>query len=276
MKTQHGYTLIEMVIVVAVSIIMLSFATFSFIAYKNNTRVKSAIRELVVIQKSINTIAGACRGFPKRELSDALDMESILPIVSDTSCKGAAATSFKIFPTDYVCRNNALETEIRESLCKSAPTVADNNSNNANFSKVFITLPGNVDACSPQYGGPSGGAYPGNYQPGWNYILLHDNSGVEKPVGVICGMALGHRKIVKIVVNTAGYFDGDSVPEGSGCKDITGNTLINPCPCGPWCQELSTTGTPTGRQGCCVSCNGSENTVSCGSSGLHAGLGYKF
>lgn len=275
MKKQTGYTIIELIIVMAIISTIAAAMMSSFTAYKDRARVKAAIRQLVLIQKSINTIAGACRGFPIRDVANINDIDSILPIVDETSCGGAAKTPTTIFPSRYQCQGGSLSSELRESLCKSAPTVEDNNSNNPNFNKMFIALPSGIDACSPNYGAPSGSGYPGNYRPGWNYALLFDSTGIDKPVGVICGTALGHGVVVKVVVNTSGVYSGESISEGSGCRDITGVALVNPCPCGPWCAELSLTGAPTGRQGCCASCNGGGN-LSCGVSGFHNGIGYKF
>jgi type II secretory pathway pseudopilin PulG len=282
-RNQHGFKLLELIIVMGIITILTGAFTTGYIQFKSRSRVKTAIRQIIMLQKALNNMANVCQGYPIRERANVNDMNSLLPIVDLTECKGNTisqeAANPLIYPSQKPCPGETLGSEILHSynkttltvqyhstsLCKSSCSDTDTTCQSGmgeNFYHAFITVAG--QSCSPQYGSPSGAEFPGNYQPGWNYVLLHNNtvtSAVDKPVGVICGMALGYKTAVKIVVNTSGYYAGDAVPEGSGMYDVDGSKLANFCPCGPWCQDLTNSAHPTG---CCSPC---EN---------QPGVGYRF
>ncbi|MFA6447829.1 MAG: type II secretion system protein [bacterium] len=279
-RNQSGYNVVEIILVMAIILIILGGFFTGYVPFIARNRVKTAIRQIVLLKKAINNIADVCQEFPARALTDRTDLNSIRPIISANSCQspGAAETSFPKYPSGLLCEGASLDHELREDMCISAPTPATAKNSELGFSKAFTSI--TIDDCSPQYGGIAGTGYPGvNYQPGWNYVLLTDTSAIEKPVAVICGFALGHRKLVKIVINTSGFYGGNSIPEGAGCKDITGATLASACPCGPWCSEYTLGGVSTGHQGCCSTCNASLADVSeCGggAGGVRQGIGYQF
>jgi prepilin-type N-terminal cleavage/methylation domain-containing protein len=286
LRDSSGYTVIEMLVVLGVLSIFATIMLFSYYNYMSRTRVKTAIREIILIKKGLNNMANVCQGFPIREAADVTDMNSILPIIDLTECQGALRPENDynptVYPTDRPCTGDSLGTEVSHAfagsglstlyhsstLCRSSCASNDKgciSGMNENFHSVFITVAG--DDCSPNYGGTSGSEFPGSYMPGWNYVLLHDNggtAGLDKPVGVICGFALGvHNTTVKIVVNTGGHYQGKDIPEGAGMLDIDGGDLPTPCPCGPWCQDTS-----SGREGCCGDGNCQNPPV--------VSVGYKF
>jgi prepilin-type N-terminal cleavage/methylation domain-containing protein len=294
-RNQKGFTLIELIIVIGITIILAAGAFTGFYQYTARTRVKTAIRNIIILKKAVNSMASVCKGFPKRDTADNLD--SFLEIVDLTECKGNARSTTDaaptVYPTDAKCNTDSIGNEILQALpgstagkykssttlCLSACDYDDKDCisrTGANFYHAFITdgrVPEPLGLCSPKYGAISGPAFgPGQYQPGWNYALLDPSKSgggteVDKPVGVICGMALGYKTTVIIVVNTSGFYKSQDcggrqpgeVPEGVGCYDLEGNGLTNKCKCGPWCRE-----TNTGRQGCCAPCEDQP------------GIGYKY
>ncbi len=290
-SNKKGYTLLEAVIVIGVILILTAGAMTGFSQYVAKNRVKTTIRNLEVLKKALNNMAVSCKGYPIREVTDATDLNSIRPIIDLTECQGNSSNPTdiapEIYPTNALCPSSSLGNEIlpaipgstagqyhSSTLCHGTCDKDDKaciKTMGLNFYHGFISTNGddstNRDNCSPSYGGPSGPEFSGVYTPGWNYVLLHNNNGtaeVDKPVGVLCGMGLGYKTTVKIVLNTSGFFSGQEVAEGSGIFDITGDTLADNCPCGPWCEE-----TETGRHGCCAPCTDGGGT-------FHEGIGYKF
>ncbi len=291
-RKNKGFTMLEILIVIGIILTLSAIFTTGYTQYVAKQRVKNSIRNILVLKKALNNMATICRGLPERE--DPSDMNELLPIIDLTECKGASAESDdinpKVFPTGMECPQESLGDEIlrtyskttlpqrthSSSLCRSACDIDDVGclqGREPNFHQTFVTVPEeSVGGCSPDYGSPSGSEFAslgeGSYHPGWNYALLNDASNtIDQPVGVICGVSLGYKTAVKIVINTAGFYgsaacggnNNGEVPEGVGCYDIDGTTLPNRCPCGPWCEELA-----TGRSGCCHACEDKS------------GLGYKY
>jgi len=283
-REEKGSTLLELIVVMGIIVILSAIGINSYFQYVSRARVKTAINNLIILKKALNNMATVCQGFPMRE--DPSDMNEILPIIDLTECKGSTvaedAKNPPVFPTEMGCPQESLGDEILKAYSKTTLTESTHSSSlcrstckidnigcqagrETNFHQMFVTAPEESSGgCSPDYGSPAGSEYAsidGTYKPGWNYALLHDaNNSIDKPVGVICGVAPGYKTAVKIVINTAGYFSSTSVEEGSAIFDINGNKLPGGgCPCGAWCQEIT-----YNRYGCCTSCQNKK------------GIGYRY
>lgn len=268
-KQRGATTIIEIIIVVLIIAIMAGAFTPSYYNYLARTRVKTAIRNIIVIKKTLDIMANICKGYPIRNSPN--DLNEMLPIVDVYECKTSGdplSQAPLIFPKQHECGNHSLGSELLQtapgaagtsdptalcaSSCRSDDYSCKKNMGTGNFADAFITVSGQT--CSPDYGSASGPHYPGNYRPGWNYSLLYTGKPIisnprDHPVGVICGFALGYKTTIKIVINTGGFYTGIQVTDGTGIYDIDGAALASPCPCGPWCRDMT-----TGRQGCCGPC----------------------
>jgi len=290
MKTignERGYAkLMEIFIAVIIIIILYMSFTPSFEGYVGRTRVRTSIRNLLLIKKALNNMAATCGGYPIRD--NITSMNELLPIIDKTECKPSVtpeAVNPVIFPKENKCEVSTIGSELlpanKEStgvkyhsstLCASSCRMDDSDcraNSGLNFWHMFITVTG--QDCSPDYGSPSGPEFPGAYRPGWKYTLLKDDSArVNQPVAVLCGISAGVKVPVKIVINTGGFYFGTEVPEGAGMFDIDGNSLpvsngTAGCPCGPYCQEIG----GSNQKGCCSSCTDAAGKT-------HPGIGYRF
>lgn len=281
-KQRGSSSIIELIIVLGIIGILAGAFTHSYYSYVARTRVKTAIRNIIILKKSMDSMAGfgRCPGYPIRD--NVTDLDEMLRIVDVYECKTSGdplSQAPLIFPKKDKCFNYSLGSELLQttpgaagtvdptalcaSSCKSDDYSCIKNMGNFNFASAFITVSG--ESCSPDYGSASGPHYPGSYRPGWNYRLLYDGMPTttnprNHPVGVICGFALGYKTTIKIVINTGGFYDSTQVTDGTGIYDIDGDEVDAPsCPCGPWCQDMK-----TGKTGCCGPCGGLK------------GIGYKF
>jgi prepilin-type N-terminal cleavage/methylation domain-containing protein len=289
-RREKGFTLAEILVVVCIMLILLGMMTPSYYQYQASRRVRSAISATLVLKTALNDTANSCKGFPKRSSTgtDNASLLEFLSIVDLTECgrtDDINETAIKVFPTGSDCSHTAIAQTVMPShpystnfnasgLCSSVCDRSDSGCSGkagAGVGGVFIrddiAADSRFEACSPEYSGVSGPDYSGNYKPGWNYALL---SGFEldKPVGVVCSVAMGYKRSVLIVVNTSGFYDGQDVAEGSGMYDIDGDDLDEPCPCGPYCEELFES-SGDGQSGCCSPCVGADGTK-------YSGIGYKF
>ena len=282
----------ELLITLAIMLAVMGIAIPSYRTFLARNRVKTAIRNIMTMSKSVDVMANVCRGFPMRTSepdtdSDYGDIESFRAIVDSKECQGNIdpnSDGAVIFPRQQVCTSFSMGTDIMQGdatkssgLCGSTCDFGDSacyRELGHGFLSSFTTVAG--EGCSPDFGQPSGSEFPGAYKPGWNYNLLYDGypgsilDAVNRPVVVLCGMARGIHP-VKIVVNKAGFFSGSatvpgaqpgSVSEGIGVYDIDGSALESPCPCGPWCGDGD-------KKGCCSPCTDITGAY-------NKGIGYKF
>jgi hypothetical protein len=310
-RSQRGAVkFMELLVVMAIILIVIGIVLPSYQTFLGRTRTKTAIRNLITIKKSLDTMSNVCRGYPMRSndidvAEDINDLASMQRIIDLTECDGVGdpnAAGPIIFPKQNVCLGAGIGQEIMpgnpagtgskyssSGLCVSTCEWDDKpclKELGHGFTSVFASVAG--EPCSPDYGMPAGSEYTGSFMPGWNYNLLYDGYPLtptagnltvnprDKPVAVICGMARGLNEPVKVVINTSGFYSAGgavapgmnpgAVPDGSGMYDIDGTVLPNSCPCGPWCEDTSTS---PARQGCCAPCTDAAG-------GYHAGIGFKY
>ncbi len=289
-RRETGFTLAEILVVICIMLILLGAMTPSYYQYQASTRVRNAIRATLVLKTALNDTANSCKGFPIRSLTgtDNTSLMEFLPIVDLTECgrtDDINETAFKVFPMGNECSHTAIAQTMMPShpysanftpsgLCASVCDRSDSEclgKKGFSFQGTFVrddnAAEQRFELCSPEYSGVSGPDYSGNYKPGWNYALL-SGSAMDKPVGVVCSVAMGYKRSVLIVVNTSGYYDDTDVAEGSGMYDIDGDELPEQCPCGPYCEELFESA-GDGQSGCCSPCVGADGTK-------YSGIGYKF
>ena len=289
-RREKGFTLAEVLVVLCIMIILLGMMTPSYYQYQASRRVRSAISATLVLKTALNDTANSCKGFPRRSLTgtDNASLMEFLSIVDQTECGRTTDindSSILVFPKNENCSHTAISQTTMPShpysanfkasgLCSSVCERSDDGCSGkagVGLGGVFIrddtTSDSRFEACSPEYSGVSGPDYPGNYKPGWNYALLEGFT-LDKPVGVVCSVAMGYKRSVLIIVNTSGYYGGKQVTEGSGIFDMDGDDLDEPCPCGPYCEELFEA-VGDGQSGCCSPCIDADGTE-------YDGIGYKF
>jgi type II secretory pathway pseudopilin PulG len=258
LRDKDGTTIMELIVVVIIMATLAMVFTPSYFSYLARTRVKTAIREIITLKKSLDSMATVCGGYPIRiSPSDSAEFYPILDIYECGASSDPLNRAPKIWPKENICTSTSLSSELLQSsksvagivtasgLCNSSCTLGDQTCYHRmgnNFQDAFVTVTG--QKCSPVFG---------SFTPGWNYSLLTGNAR-DKPVGVICGIALGYKTQVKIVVNTSGFYNTKKVADGTGVLDIDGTPLSPACLCGPYCEDL-TSGKPGG---CCSSCWGQK------------------
>jgi len=264
LRKTGGVTIIELIIVCGIICILLAAFTPSYFQFRARQRVRMTIRYVMEIKKALNGMAQECKGYPIRTtLTDETEFTTIIDQAECIPGKALAAPNPIAWPQNSPCQSTigkmmGLETEGgANALCKPACLYDGQGNCRSNsgtsiygfsgkgFNEAFMQVSG--DPCTPAYGGPSFGGG----SPGWNYVLLKtDADPLNNPVGVICGIGMGYKTPVKVIINSGGHYSGYKVRDGSGVFGINGNYLgASSCPCGPYCEDMR-----TGKKGCCMTC----------------------
>lgn len=266
-KSQRGFTLIEMVIVVAIIVIMAGTGFSVFMRFKERNQVGQGIRQVYQIKKALDSFARECGGYPIRTFGGSWNQ---LRVIVDRQAPLFPNGLPMKYPSRSLCDAVSLNDYINSNMLRGTCDLDDagcgenvSQSVNVNFGSLFVAHSsgtGYAQSCN---------ASDGTTDLGWNYVLLTDSADPTlKPIPVLCANVIvrggSNTDSMTVVINGGGVANNVQTIDGAGMIGPDGALLPDACACGAWCEDHLRSNT-----GCCQTCTDAAGITT-------DGMGYKY